>query len=153
VKRLKSKESRELETRRILYCNHKRPHDNPQERDAQAVGPPIPRDGPLLGQLFESLMTLCVRVYAQAAEARAMHLRTKGGEREIDLIVERADRRVVAVEVKFARTVDDRDVRHLSWLAATMGDNLLDAVVVTTGSEAYRRPDGIAVVPAALLGP
>ncbi len=33
------------------------------------------------------------------------------------------------------------------------GDDLLDAVVVTTGTEAYRRKDGIAVVPAALLGP
>jgi hypothetical protein len=27
----------------------------------------------------------------------------------------------------------------------------MDAVVVTTGTEAYGRPDGIAVVPAALL--
>jgi uncharacterized protein len=26
-------------------------------------------------------------------------------------------------------------------------------VIVTTGEQAYRRPDGIAVVPAALLGP
>lgn len=32
-------------------------------------------------------------------------------------------------------------------------DDLLDAVVVTTGPQAYRRSDGIAVVPAALLGP
>lgn len=31
------------------------------------------------------------------------------------------------------------------------GDDLLDAVVVTTGAHAYRRPGGIAVVPAALL--
>lgn len=30
---------------------------------------------------------------------------------------------------------------------------LLDAVIVTTGPTAYRRRDGIAVVPAALLGP
>jgi hypothetical protein len=30
---------------------------------------------------------------------------------------------------------------------------MLDAVVVNTGKEAYRRRDGIAVVPAALLGP
>jgi hypothetical protein len=34
-----------------------------------------------------------------------------------------------------------------------MGDDLLDAVVVTTGTTAYRRSDGIAVVPAGLLGP
>jgi hypothetical protein len=49
--------------------------------------------------------------------------------------------------------VDDADVRHLLWLRDRVGDDLLDAVVITTGDEAYRRPDGVAVVPAALLGP
>lgn len=67
---------------------------------AGATGPATPRDGTLLGQFFESLVTLSVRVYAQAAEARV----------------------------------------H-------------DAVVITTGREACRRQDGIAVVPAASLGP
>jgi predicted AAA+ superfamily ATPase len=94
-----------------------------------------------------------VRVYAQAAEANVRHLRTAGGQQEVDLVVEREDQRVVAIEVKLSRTVDDRDVRHLHWLRDRLGDDLLDAVVVTTGPEAYRRPDGVAVVPAALLGP
>jgi predicted AAA+ superfamily ATPase len=121
--------------------------------DAQPLGPPIPRDGPLLGHLFESLVTLDVRVFAQAAEARTKHLRTRGGRHEIDLIVERRDHRVVAIEVKLSRTVDDRDVRHLHWLAGQIGDDLLDAAIVTTGPDAYRREDGIAIIPAALLGP
>ncbi|GEL19491.1 ATP-binding protein [Pseudonocardia asaccharolytica] len=120
---------------------------------ADPLGPPVPRDGPLLGKLFESLVALGVRVAAQAAEARVRHLRTKGGEREIDLIVERAEGRVVAIEVKLGAIVDDRDVRHLHWLAGALGPDLLDAVIVTTGWEAYRRTDGIAIVPAALLGP
>ena len=51
-----------------------------------------PGKGPLVGPLFESLATLSVRVYAQAAEARVGHLRTFSGEREIDLIVERGAR-------------------------------------------------------------
>ena len=121
--------------------------------DAATVGPPIPRDGTLLGSLFESLVTLDVRVYAQAAEATLGHLRTHGGAHEIDLIVERADGRVLAIEVKLARNIQDGDVRHLAWVAQRIGDDLLDAVVVTTGEDAYRRTDGIAVVPAALLGP
>jgi len=58
----------------------------------------------------------------------------------------------VAIEVKLARTVTDEHVRHLLWLSERLGDDLLDAVVVTTGPEGYRRRDGIAVVPAALLG-
>jgi hypothetical protein len=121
--------------------------------EGRATGPPVPRDGTLLGALFESLVTLSVRTYAQAAEATVKHLRTAGGKREVDLIVERADGRVVAIEVKLARNVSDRDAGHLHWLADRIGDELLDAVIVTTGAEAYRRKDGIAIVPAALLGP
>ncbi|MHB8340252.1 MAG: ATP-binding protein [Mycobacteriales bacterium] len=121
--------------------------------DGQPARPPVPRDGTLLGSLFESLVTLSVRVYAQAAEARVFHLRTRGGEHEVDLIVERGDGRVVALEVKLSRTVDARDLRHLSWLANTIGEDLLDAAVITTGPDAYRRADGVAVIPAALLGP
>lgn len=121
--------------------------------EGQDAGPPIARDGTLLGALFESLVTLSIRTYAQAAEAAVKHLRTVRGEHEVDLIVERADGRVVAIEVKLSRDVKDGDVRHLRWLKERVGDDLLDAVIVTTGSEAYRRKDGIAVVPAALLGP
>ncbi len=121
--------------------------------EGRSVGPPIPRNGTLLGALFESLVTQSVRVYAQDSEATVGHLRTKGGEHEVDLVVERLDQRVVAIEVKLATTVDDRDVRHLHWLRERLGASLLDAVVITTGRAAYRRPDGIAVVPAALLGP
>ena len=116
-------------------------------------GPIVPRDGTLAGHLFESLVTLSVRAYAQASEARVGHLRTAGGAQEVDLIAERADGRVVAIEVKLAREVRERDVRHLLWLRDKLGADLLDAVVVTAGPEAYRRADGIAVVPAMLLGP
>jgi predicted AAA+ superfamily ATPase len=116
------------------------------------IGPPIPRDGTLLGALFESLCTLSLRVYAQSSEARVFHLRTSRGEHEVDLIIEREDGRVLAVEFKLARDVDSDDVRHLNWLSGQLGDSLIDAVVVNTGEEAYRRTDGIAVVPAALIG-
>lgn len=116
------------------------------------VGPLIPRDGTLLGHLFESLVTLCVRVYAQAADARVKHLRLHGGRHEVDLIVERADQRVLAIEVKLGATVHHHDVKHLLWLRQQIGDDLVDEVVVHTGPQAYRRQDGIAVVPAALLG-
>jgi uncharacterized protein len=44
-------------------------------------------------------------------------------------------------------------LRHLAWLAENLGEDLIDAVVITAGPEAYRRRDGVAVVPAGLLGP
>lgn len=117
------------------------------------AGPRIPRSGLLLGRLFESLVTLSLRVYAQAAEAQLRHLRLHGGGQEVDLIIERNDRRIIAIEVKLSRTVAEDDVRHLVWLREKIGADLLDAVVINTGPEAYRRKDGIAVIPAVLLGP
>lgn len=114
---------------------------------------PRPRDVSLLSQLFESLVAASVRVYSQASESSIGHLRTNNGNHEVDLIVSRNDRRVIAIEVKLSQSIDDDDVRHLLWLQDTLGDDLLDAIVVHTGSEAYRRKDGIGVVPAALLGP
>ena len=57
----------------------------------------------------------------------------------------------MALEVKLSATVKDRDIRHLTWLAERLGDDLLDAAIITTGKEAYRRRDGIGVIPAALL--
>ena len=116
------------------------------------AGPLSRRDATLFGALFESQVGLDLRVYAQAAEARISHFRTRDGGHEVDLIVERSDQRVVAVEVKLARTITDDHVRHLVWLRDHLGADLLDAIVVSTGPEAYRRRDGIAVVPAALLG-
>lgn len=111
------------------------------------------KDSLLLSQLFESLVVLSARVYAQRAGATCHHLRTQDGTREVDVIVEGSDRRIVALEVKLSATVDDADVRHLRWLGRQIGPQLADAAVITTGSDAYRRPDGIAVIPASLLGP
>ncbi|MFI5624535.1 hypothetical protein ACIA03_13805 [Nocardioides sp. NPDC051685] len=57
------------------------------------------------------------------------------------------------MEVKLTATPEDADVRHLLWLREQLGDDLVDMVVITTGRHAYRRQDGVAVIPAALLGP
>jgi uncharacterized protein len=121
----------------------------PLEGPALALAP---RDSTLVGRLFEALVTQGVRVYAQAVEASVHHLRTHAGRQEVDLIVARDPRRVVAIEVKLSADVDDDDVQHLHWLKERIGDDLLDAIVVTTGPQAYRRRDGIGVVPAVLLG-
>lgn len=123
---------------------------------AKVDGPPqfVAKQRPLVAAFFESLVAQSVRVYAEHNDASAYHLRTHRGEREIDVIVERDDGGVVAIEVKLTATPDDDDFEHLSWLERRIGDRLLDAAIVTTGRYAYRDPDtGFAVLPAALLGP
>lgn len=111
-----------------------------------------PTGAHLAGQLFESLVTLGTRVIAQAAEADVMHLRTRGGEHEVDLVVQGAEGQILGIEVKLAPDVSDADVRHLHWLREQEPSRVVDLLVVTTGTTAYRRRDGVAVVPLALLG-
>lgn len=112
-----------------------------------------PQDQTALGALFEALVVFSLHTYAQAADAGLTHLRTRDGDHEIDALSRRHDGRTVAFEVKLKGAPDGRDVRHLVWLKKLLGDDLADMVVVTSGQNAYRRPDGVAVVPLVLLGP
>lgn len=60
---------------------------------------------------------------------------------------------MLAIEVKLSTSVDDRDAQHLLWLRDILLDRVVDLLVVNIGSAAYRRTDGVGVVPLALLGP
>lgn len=111
-----------------------------------------PRGAHMAGPLFESLASLSVKVAAEAARARVGHLRTRNGDHEVDLIVEGRGGQVVGIEVKLSASVEPNDVKHLLWLKEQLKDEIADLVVLTTGKYAYRREDGIAVVPLALLG-
>lgn len=106
-----------------------------------------------LGALFESLATLSVRVCAQSAGATTHHLRTERGDHEVDLIVERQDGHIVGIKVQLGTAVVDTDVSHLHWLRQRHGLRVVDLVVLTTGRYAFRRGDGVAIVPLGLLGP
>jgi hypothetical protein len=94
------------------------------------------------GALFESLATQTIPAYADARDTTTAHLRIRNGACVIDLSVEGADRRLIAIELKLAPTVGDSDVRHLNWLRTKLGDQLFDRLAITTGSVAYRRLDG-----------
>jgi uncharacterized protein len=103
--------------------------------------------------MFESLVALSLRVYAARHDASVFHFRTRNGDREVDFIIEGPDRRIVAYEAKLNPVPTDADVRHLLWLKERLGSRLVDMGVITTGTDAYRRSDGVAVIPAVLLGP
>ncbi|MDP1712632.1 MAG: DUF4143 domain-containing protein [Candidatus Nanopelagicaceae bacterium] len=113
----------------------------------------FPREGALLGAFFESLVTLHIRVYAQAMNAKVSHLRTKDTRHEVDLILSTDHGKILGIEVKLSPTVTDDDVKHLHWLKENAKTEVIDLIVVTTGESAFRREDGVAVIPLSLLGP
>jgi len=109
-----------------------------------------------VGFLFESLVVRDLRVYAQRHRGDVLHYRDNTGL-EVDAIVELADGRWAAFEVKLGAQQIDQAARSLLTFASRVdrtrcGDPAFLAVVTATGF-AYRREDGVAVVPVATLCP
>ncbi len=107
-----------------------------------------------LGFLFESLATRDLRVYAAANDASLFHYRERGGELEVDLIVERRDGAWIGVEVKLGGEQIDRAAGALLRLATARVQRPPAALVIVTATEySYTRPDGVLVAPLSLIGP
>ncbi len=77
------------------------------------------------------------------------HWRTHDGD-EVDLVTEREDGRIVALEVKAASRVTARELRSLRRLRGKLGGQFLGGVVLYTGARAYTH-DGIQIVPISRL--
>lgn len=114
----------------------------------------ILKDFNTFGFLFESLCTRDVRTYAQACDGDVFHYRDKNGL-ECDLIVRLRDGRWAAIEVKLGNKQIETASENLLTLkskinAEKMGDPAF-LMVLTGGQFAYRRKDGVIVVPIGCL--
>ena len=107
--------------------------------------------GSIIGRLFEALVHLCLSTYASVNNSKLFFAKTYKGDHEVDFVLQK-DSKIIACEVKFSPIADISDGKHLRWFIDKVGGDCLDAMIITTGGIAYRRKDGIAVVPAALLG-
>jgi predicted AAA+ superfamily ATPase len=103
------------------------------------------------GHLLETFVVgeVCKQLdWLEAPVARG-HWRTHDGD-EVDLVVEREDGALAAVEVKAASRVTARELRSLLKLRAKLGSQFLGGVVLHTGARAYTH-DGIQVLPVSRL--
>lgn len=114
------------------------------------------RDLSLLGLLFESLVVRDLRVYPQAADAEVLQYRDSNGL-EVDAVVQAADGRWAAFEVKLGPGQADQGAANLTRFAEqvdTERSGPPSALGVITGrGYGHLRDDGIAVVPIGALGP
>jgi uncharacterized protein len=148
--------SPELRSRTRLMSTPKRHLVDPSLTAALLHAGPdrLLRELQTLGFLFESLVARDLRVYAAANDASLLHYRERGGELEVDLIVERKDGAWIGVEVKLGGESIDRAAGSLLRVATTRTRRPPAALMIATATEyAYTRPDGIHVAPLALLGP
>jgi hypothetical protein len=106
------------------------------------------------GFLFESLCTRDLRVYAEAIDGQVFHYRDASGL-ESDTVVCLNDGRWAPIEVKLGTKEIEEAAEHLLELQAKVDTNKMKEpsfLMILTGTEfAYRRGDGVLVVPIGCL--
>ena len=122
---------------------------------ALGVGPSgLFSDMKTFGLLFESLVVRDLRIYCATLNAKVYHYRDKL-EREADAVIQFEDGDWALIEVKLG---DDEDVNMAAQKLIELASDInienkppVFLMVITKGSLAYKREDGVYVVPLACL--
>ncbi|MGH3979692.1 MAG: ATP-binding protein [Pseudonocardiaceae bacterium] len=119
---------------------------------AERLSPVDPAAASRFGALLETfVVTEVLKQAGWAAEAvSAYHYRTADGV-EVDLVLEAADGRVVAVEIKAGSQVTASAMRDLAQLRDRLGARFTAGVLLTSGSQAQRVGDRLSVAPVDIL--
>jgi hypothetical protein len=115
------------------------------------------RDPNALGLHFEALVVRDLRVYAQPLGGFVDSWRDANGH-EVDAIVSVRDNKWGAFEIKLGHDDVDEAAESLLRFAAKVdisrhGEPASLGVIISNGSYAYRRKDGVHVIPMGCLGP
>ncbi len=147
-----------LRSRAILRMAPKRHFVDPSLAVAALLGSTkrLLDDPELIGFLFESLVIRDLRVFAQPLDGEVFHYKDNNGV-EVDAIVQLADGSWGAFEVKSGLGSIDAAAENLLRFEKLIdvgmsGPPSVMGVICGTGL-AYRRPDGVAVIPIGTLGP
>lgn len=114
------------------------------------------RDFKTFGFLFEDLCARDLRVYAQALDGEVFHYHDKK-DLECDLVIALHDGRWAAVEVKLGANEEELAAKNLLSLAKDIDEQRMNPpsflMILTGGQFAYRRKDGVYVIPIGCLKP
>ena len=107
-----------------------------------------------LGMLFESLCVRDLRVYAQVSKGEVFHYHDESGL-EADAVVALRDGRYALFEVKLGAAYVDEGANNLLRLSEKIDETVMGkpafCAVLTPGGYAYRRGDGVLVLPITCL--
>ncbi|MDQ1295286.1 MAG: uncharacterized protein QG608_3171 [Actinomycetota bacterium] len=117
-------------------------------QDATRLSDPNGALGPMLESFV--LMELARQLTWCEERVRLHHYRTKDGL-EVDVVLESADGRVVALEVKAASTIHTRDLSGLHHLARHLGSRMVAGFVLYTGQQTLPFGDRIRALPVEAL--
>lgn len=111
------------------------------------------RDGDLVGRVLDTYVMSQVRaeIHVSDPELRAYHLRLESGRRELDLLLETSDGRLIAIEVKADAAPTPDSARHLRWLRDELSDRFVAGIVFHTGSRPYSLGDRLLALPICCL--
>lgn len=141
-----------IRSKAAIRTSHKRQLADPSIATAVLGIKPekLMKDFNLFGFLFESLCVRDMRVYAQANDGDVYHYRDAAGQ-EIDMIISLRDGRWGAIEVKLGGGQIDEAAANLLVFKEKINKESMGTpsfLMVLTGTEfAYRRTDGVFVVP------
>jgi uncharacterized protein len=111
------------------------------------------RDGDLLGRIIDTLVAAQLRAECALSVIGAdmFHLRDANGRRDVDLLIEARDGRVIGIEVKATAAPTAADARHLEWLHDRLGSRLSAGLLFHTGPRVFKITDQVLAVPIAGL--
>ena len=113
---------------------------------------------PDLGFLFETLCVRDLRVFADALGGSVYHYRDRDGQ-ECDAVIHLRNGRFGLIEIKLGGDkLIEEGAKSLKAMEAKIDTDKMNApsflmVLTGTGDFAYRRPDGVYVVPIGCLKP
>ncbi|MHB8691150.1 MAG: ATP-binding protein [Solirubrobacteraceae bacterium] len=108
----------------------------------------IEHDLPLGGSLFETFTAteLLRQADAQDDPVQLHHYRDRD-QREVDLIIERRDGTVIAIEVKAAASIRRGDTRGLNYMRDKLGPRFIAGALLYTGPNTLPAGERIAAIP------
>jgi len=117
--------------------------------DAESMRQPGNKAAGVLLETF--VVTELIKLLAHQDRGLVVHYFRDRDGREIDVVIEGRDGRVVAIEVKATSSASSTDFRHLAWMRDKLGDRFVAGIVCNLGAESLPFGDRLMAVPVSAL--